>query len=143
MRHDARVQASPVVLRRLVRARELIADAYAEPLTLERMAREAGLSRFHLLRAFRATFGETPAEHLRRVRLARAKELLGRGAGVTEACFEVGFSSVGSFSTLFSRAVGQSPDAFRRTVRGFGHVPVVLLSPGIPCCFAMFYGADV
>jgi len=143
MRQDARVQTSPVVLRRLVRARELIADAYAEPLTLERMAREAGLSRFHLLRAFRATFGETPAEHLRRVRLARAKELLGRGAGVTEVCLEVGFSSVGSFSTLFSRAVGQSPDAFRRAVRGFGHVPVVLLSPRIPCCFAMFYGAPV
>jgi AraC-like DNA-binding protein len=53
MRQDARVQTSPVVLRRLVRARELISDAYAEPLTLERIAREAGLSRFHLLRAFR------------------------------------------------------------------------------------------
>lgn len=143
LRQDGAMPSSPAALRRLARARDLIGDAYAEPLTLERIARESGLSRFHLLRAFRETFGETPAEHLRRVRIARAKELLGRGAGVTEACFGVGFSSVGSFSALFSRSVGRSPEAWRRTVRGFGHVPVVLLSPHVPTCFAMFYGAPV
>jgi AraC-like DNA-binding protein len=98
-------------LARLVRAREHLAtndDAIAA------VARASGISPFHFIRLFDAAFGETPGQFRTRERVERAKALLVGGASVTEACLEVGFSSVGSFSGLFQRRVGVAPSAYRR-----------------------------
>src|SRR5262245_4125940 len=111
------------VVRRLIRARDVVEASYAEPLSLDELARAAGLSRFHFQRSFRATFGRTPHAYLTEVRLARAKEALARGESVTDTCFDVGFSSLGSFSTLFARESGVSPRAWQRRVRTVVSVP--------------------
>ena len=98
----------------LRRARDLIDRDYAEPLDLDAMAREAGYSRFHFARGFTAAYGETPRAYLTRRRIERAKTLLRTAnLSVTEVCFLVGFSSVGSFSARFRQLVGQSPSGYR------------------------------
>ncbi len=99
----------------LRRARDLIDLRYAEPLDLAALAREAGYSKFHFHRAFAAAYGETPHAYLTRRRLERAKTLLRvANLSVTEICFLVGFESLGSFSALFRRVVGQTPSEYRR-----------------------------
>ena len=98
----------------LRRARDLIDRDYAEPLDLDAMAREAGYSRFHFARAFGAAYGETPRAYLTRRRIERAKTLLRTAnLSVTEICFLVGFSSLGSFSARFRALVGRSPSEYR------------------------------
>ena len=101
------------VLARLCRARELLSDAEASP-SIRRIAAEIGISQFHFIRQFEAVFGATPHQFRTRERLERAKQLLARGESVTDVCFEVGFSSVGSFSGLFTRHVGTNPSTYRQ-----------------------------
>lgn len=102
------------LLRRLLRARVFAEDALGEPLSLGRLAREAALSPFHFHRLFRGAFGETPSAYVRRRRLERAREaLLHTDKPVTDVCFDLGFSSLGSFSTLFRARFGASPRHFR------------------------------
>jgi AraC-like DNA-binding protein len=125
----------PSPYRRLVLARELLRERYSEPLPLRDLAAAAGLSEFHFLRAYRAAFGETPHQHFTRLRIDHAKRVLARGAAVTEACFDVGYSSVGSFSTLFTRTTGRSPRAWQREVRALVVVPADLPRLYIPGCF--------
>jgi AraC-like DNA-binding protein len=109
---------------RICRARDLIRDCYTEPVTLGDCALEAGLSPWHFLRSFRAVFGETPKEFHTRLRLERAKHLLTvTDRSVTEVCYDVGFSSLGTFSVLFKRRVGFSPREFRRRIRCWVTVP--------------------
>ena len=120
---------------RLCRGRDLLATEYQSRVLLEQAAREACLSEFHFHRLFRATFGETPHEFLTRLRLDRAKQMLASESTVTEVCFEVGYESLGSFSTKFRAQFGRSPVEFQREVRRiFGyHAPWrVLMLPG---CF--------
>jgi len=108
--------------------------SYADPLDLDAIAREAGYSRFHFVRAFRDTYGSTPRDYLSARRVERARELL-RTANltVTEICFLVGFSSLGSFSARFKREVGLSPSDYRdREVRRGG-------PPPIPGCFVLMW----
>ncbi len=108
----------------------------AEPLALPALAREASLSRYHFLRLFHRAFGETPHQYLIRLRLEQAKALLAADrASVTDVCFEVGFSSLGSFSTLFAERVGCPPSAWRRRVWRIQAHPYGLARLGIPCCF--------
>jgi len=98
----------------LRRARDLIDRDYAEPLDLDAMAAEAGYSRYHFARAFTTAYGETPRAYLTRRRIERAKTLLRTAnLSVTEICFLVGFSSLGSFSTRFRDQVGWSPSEYR------------------------------
>jgi AraC family transcriptional regulator len=101
--------------RRLHRARDYAAATLGQPLTLGEMARVACLSPNHFLRSFKQLFSQTPHQYLTGLRLARAEELLAAtDLPVTEICFAVGFESLGSFSTLFRRRVGVSPQAYRR-----------------------------
>jgi transcriptional regulator GlxA family with amidase domain len=99
---------------------------YAEPLDLTALAAVARISKFHLVRTFRAAYGETPIRYLTRRRLERAQDLL-RSANltVTEVCMLVGFASLGSFSSRFTELVGESPIAYRNrwAARGGPHVP--------------------
>lgn len=120
------------------RARALIHAAPDAPLDLRRLADEAGLSRFHFIRAFRQAYGQTPHQYLLTRRIERAKRLLAANeASVTEACFATGFRSLGSFSSTFSRRVGLSPIAYRTTER-----PRHLARKQIPACFLIMYGPD-
>jgi AraC-like DNA-binding protein len=118
----------------LRRARDLIDREYGEPLDIERIAREAGYTRFHFTRSFASAYGETPSAYLTRRRLERAKTLL-RDANltVTEVCMLVGFESVGSFSSLFRRVVGITPSAYRERKRARA------TTPPIPGCALMMW----
>src|SRR5215472_14105788 len=101
--------------RRLCRARDLLAAAYQFPISLDQAAREACLSPFHFHRLFRATFGETPHDFLTALRMDRARRLLAAGEmTVTEVCLEVGYSSLGSFSTKFQSLAGRAPTQYQR-----------------------------
>jgi transcriptional regulator GlxA family with amidase domain len=114
--------------RRLLRARDAMDRTYAEPLDIATLARIAHVSPAHFIRTFRATFGETPHRYLQRRRVERAMFLLrATDRSVTEVCFDVGFTSLGTFSRTFRDIVGEPPSRYR--TRGD-------IGP-VPTCFAM------
>jgi AraC-like DNA-binding protein len=116
-------------LRLLRRVRDRIDRDYAQPLDVEALARGVHMSAGHLSREFRAAYGESPYSYLMTRRIERAMTLLRRGdLSVTEVCFAVGCSSLGTFSTRFSELVGMSPSAYRRLGAGDAE--------GIPGCVA-------
>ena len=99
----------------LRRVRDRIDREYAAPLDVEALARGAHMSAGHLSRQFRLAYGESPYSYLMTRRIERAMALLRRGdLSVTEVCFEVGCSSLGTFSTRFTELVGMPPSAYRR-----------------------------
>ncbi|KAB1987484.1 helix-turn-helix transcriptional regulator [Streptomyces triticiradicis] len=112
----ARIQAQRLAdLARLRRVRDRIDREYAQPLDVEALARDVGVSAGHLSRQFRAAYGESPYAYLMTRRIERATALLRRGdVGVTEVCFAVGCASLGTFTTRFTELVGMPPGAFRR-----------------------------
>jgi AraC-like DNA-binding protein len=98
----------------LRRARDLLDREYARPLNVPVMARAALMSPSHFWRSFRQAFGETPYAYLQTRRVERAMALLRRGdMPVTDVCMAVGFTSLGSFSSTFTRLVGEAPSAYR------------------------------
>ena len=114
--------------RRMLRVRDAMDRTYAQPLDIASLARIACLSPTHLIRTFRAAFGETPHRYLQRRRVERAMyQLRATDRSVTDICLDVGFTSLGTFSRTFSGIVGESPSAHRR--RG----PL----PDVPTCFTM------
>jgi AraC-like DNA-binding protein len=134
---------STAVLRGVCRARDLIREYFDESVTLEDCAIEAGLSPWHTLRLFRAAFGETPKGFITRLRIERAEHLLTvTDRSVTEVCFDVGFSSLGTFSTLFKRNLGLSPREYRRQVRRWVTMPGFTPWVFIPSCFAARFGGQ-
>lgn len=120
---------------RLCRARDLLAAGYGSRILLADAAGEACLSEFHFHRLFRSTFGETPHDFVTRLRLDRARQMLAAQNSVTEVCFEIGYESLGSFSTKFREHFGRSPMEFQRQVRRtFGYsAPWRVLM--VPTCF--------
>ena len=111
------------------RVRDRIDREYAQPLNLEALARGAHMSVGHLSREFRRIYGESPYSYLMTRRIERAMMLLRRGdLTVTEVCFAVGSSSLGTFSTRFTELVGMSPSVYRRAPS--------LAEAGIPPCLA-------
>ena len=104
---------TPADLRALTRARDLMDRRYVEPLDVPAVAASVHMSAGHFHRSFRAAFGETPYAYLMTRRIERAMLLLRRGATVTDACFAVGCTSLGSFSASFTRLVGATPSAYR------------------------------
>jgi AraC-like DNA-binding protein len=106
-------------LARLRRVRDRIDREYAQPLDVEALARGAHVSAGHLSREFRAAYGESPYAYLMTRRIERAMALLRRGdLSVTEVCFAVGCSSLGTFSTRFTELVGVPPSVYRRAAAG-------------------------
>lgn len=113
----------------LRRVRDRMDREYALPLDVEALARGVGMSAGHLSRQFRLAYGESPYSYLMTRRIERAMALLRRGdMTVTEVCFEVGCSSLGTFSTRFTELVGMSPSSFRRQA--------AMSTEGIPACVA-------
>ena len=114
--------------RRMLRARDMMDRSYAEPLDIAALARIAVVSQAHFIRTFRDTFGETPHRYLQRRRVERAMFLLRHGdQSITDICWDVGFSSLGTFSRTFRDIVDESPTSYRS--RG----PL----PPVPTCFGM------
>ncbi|MFG3585485.1 helix-turn-helix domain-containing protein [Streptomyces sp. NPDC047990] len=112
--------------RRMLRARDAMDRAYAQPLDVPALARIAHVSPAHFTRTFRATFGETPHRYLQRRRVERAMFLLREtDHSVTDICFAVGFGSPGTFSRTFHGIVGRSPRTYRKEA-----VPA-----NVPTCF--------
>jgi len=106
-------------LARLRRVRDRIDREYAQPLDVEALARGEHMSAGHLSRRFKAAYGESPYSYLMTRRIERAMALLRRGdLSITEVCFEVGCSSLGTFSTRFSELVGMPPTAYRERAAG-------------------------
>ena len=100
--------------RRLLRARDAMDRAYAEPLNVRVVAAVAHLSEAHFIRSFHATFGETPHRYLQRRRVERSMFLLREtDRSVTDVCFDVGFTSLGTFSRTFREIVGETPSDYR------------------------------
>ena len=116
-------------LARLRRVRDRMDREYAKPLDVEALARDAHMSTGHFSRQFRAAYGESPYSYLMTRRIERAMALLRRGdLSVTEVCFEVGCSSLGTFSTRFAELVGVPPSVYQRDQAG--------AMDGIPPCVA-------
>jgi AraC-like DNA-binding protein len=114
-------------LARLRRVRDRIDRDYAQPLDVEALARDANMSAGHLSRQFKIAYGESPYSYLMTRRIERAMALLRRGdLSVTEVCFAVGCSSLGTFSTRFTELVGVPPSSYRDQVAG--------LTAGLPSC---------
>lgn len=113
----------------LRRVRDRIDRDYAQPLDVEALARGVGMSAGHLSRQFKLAYGESPYAYLMTRRIERAMALLRRGdLSVTDVCFEVGCSSLGTFSTRFTELVGVSPSVYREQAAG--------ATLGMPACIA-------
>jgi AraC-like DNA-binding protein len=120
--------------RHLLRARDLADARYFEPLSVDDLARAAGLSRAHFSREFRRAFGESPHGYLLTRRLERAAALLRTtDRSVAEICLSVGLQSVGSFTTSFTRTYGVPPTAYRSAY------PPAAQSALIPACVVRAY----
>src|ERR1700674_2630612 len=114
--------------RRLLRARDAMDRTYAQPLDIPALARVAYVSEAHFIRSFRATFGETPHRYLQRRRVERSMFLLREtDRSVTDICFDVGFTSRGTFSRTFREILGQTASNYR-----LGNEPMLP-----PTCFQM------
>ncbi|KLI06630.1 AraC family transcriptional regulator [Mycolicibacterium conceptionense] len=114
-------------LKLLRRVRDRIDREYAQPLNVEALARGVNMSAGHLSRQFKSAYGESPYSYLMTRRIERAMALLRRGdMSVTEVCFAVGFSSLGTFSTRFTELVGMPPSTYRQETAG--------VNEGMPSC---------
>lgn len=122
-------------LERLGRARAFIDHCYDHPLNLDQISEKACFSRFHFLRLFRQAFNKTPHQYLIERRIEKAKELLTADElRVTDVCFEVGFQSLGSFSSLFHKWVGHAPATYRERARARE-----MAKRKVPGCFLVMY----
>lgn len=138
-RHPALWNGNCVTLQDLVRlrrVRDLMDRDYAKPLNVPALARVVLMSPGHFSRSFRAAFGETPYSYLMTRRIERAKALLRQSdLTVTEICFAVGCTSLGSFSSRFTELIGESPSAYRARHHG--------KDAAIPACIAKIYTRPV
>jgi AraC-like DNA-binding protein len=126
------------VLIRLCQARDLLRQTDEENVSIRFVAREVGMSPYHFIRLFKAVFGETPKQCQLQARLDRAKDLLMlTDSSVTDVCMEAGFSSLGTFTYVFTRRVGIPPTTYRKKVRSMmtraGEIP----DQFIPSCFSL------
>lgn len=121
------------LLPHLREARDLVDRRYADALDLDELARSAGVSKYHFLRAFAAVYGRTPAVYLAERRIERAQDLLrSTNLTVTEVCMLVGYSSLGSFSAKFRQLVGVTPSAYQAKFADG--------TPHIPGCYVFMHG---
>lgn len=123
-------------LRLLCRVRDRMDRDYAHPLNVEALARGVDMSAGHLSRSFKAAYGESPYAYLMTRRIERAMALLRRGdLSVTEVCFSVGCSSLGTFSTRFTELVGMPPSAYRDRTAA--------TTDGLPSCMEKYVSRPI
>ena len=120
----------------LARVLTLIDERLSDKLDIDALCSEAHFSRYHFIRTFRRRLRETPHQYLTRKRIDRARVLLATsGMSITDICFEVGFESLGSFSSLFHRAVGWPPSVYRARSLEQQRNPKKFIPA---CCWTMF-----
>lgn len=142
MTNKLQVSVDEDLHRRLWRARRLIDSSFDHPLNLDALSSEACFSRYHFIRLFKQVFNRTPHQYLMEKRIERAKELLASSRlSVTDVCFEVGFQSLGSFSTLFHKRVGESPIIYRTNLSELSRMSAPLERARVPFCFEVMYSA--
>ncbi|MBS1721999.1 MAG: helix-turn-helix transcriptional regulator [Armatimonadetes bacterium] len=124
------------VVERLDRSRTFLKESYQRPITLEEAASQAYFSPFHFHRLYSGLFRETPLEFVTRLRAEHAKKLLLESdLTVTEICLEVGYSSLGTFSSRFRDVTGCSPTEFRNETRRFFELGQLWTYKLVPHCF--------
>lgn len=133
------MQITTDIYQRIVAAKVYIDHNYQDAIDLDDMAQSAFLSRFHFHRLFTKVYRYTPHQYLTRKRMEKAKDLLAENKPVTEVCNEVGFESIGSFSVLFKKEIGFSPQYYRNMA--YKKKMEQLTQPGkaIPHCFLEGY----
>lgn len=135
---EAEVLKDIETLERLGRAREFIDHCFDHPLSLDQISEKACFSRYHFLRLFRQAFNKTPHQYLIERRIEKAKELLSSDElRVTDVCFEVGFQSLGSFSSLFHKSVGHPPVTYREKAK-----KKEMAKRQVPGCFLLMCKVD-
>jgi AraC-like DNA-binding protein len=131
------------VLARLCHAREMLRETDGVRRSVEEVAREAGMSKWHFIRLFRTVFGQTPNQCQVGARLARARRLLvTTDRPVTEVCMEVGYASLGTFSHEFKRRVGMTPSRYRDRYAALPRASGELPGPLVPGCFTLMGGRE-
>ncbi|MBJ7551704.1 helix-turn-helix domain-containing protein [Marinomonas ostreistagni] len=124
-------------LKRLHASRDYIADNFQTSLSLSEMASQSYMSQYHFLRAFKESYGETPNEFLIRLRVEQAKNMLiTENFSVSEVCEKVGYTSLGSFSSLFLKQTGMAPTLYRRKLWALSSEAFRFPSQVIPACYA-------
>ncbi len=133
---------SPEIYQRIVAAKVYIDENYQEAISLEEISQQAFLSRFHFHRLFRQVYRHTPHQYLTRKRIDKAKDLLSENKPVTDVCNEVGFESIGSFSTLFKKEIGFAPTYYRNMAWLKKQETLKQPKRFIPHCFIEGYRLD-
>ncbi len=141
MKKKASAYPAVYLYRRIVRAKLFIDQHYYQPINLNDIAHEAYFSKYHFIRLFKEAYGQTPHQYLMTQRIEKAKVLLSQEhIPVATICFEVGFESVGSFSSLFKRRTGITPQVYRRQERRKRKLMQKQPLHYVPGCFASVSG---
>jgi AraC-like DNA-binding protein len=126
--------------RRVVQAKLYIDKNYSEKIDLDNISDEAHFSKFHFIRLFKSIYGKTPHQYLTNVRIEKAKQLLEQGNVVSAVCNLVGYDSLSTFSGLFSKTVGKSPNQyvsdFNQRKKNIQETPLAF----VPKCYAFMHG---
>ena len=110
---------------------------FTESFSLTEVAKYSCMSQYHFSRVFTKVFGESPITFVTRLRIEKAKQMLvTEQISISEICVNVGYCSIGSFSSLFKRNVGMSPSQYRRKLWGLSNVPLCFPMQSIPLCYA-------
>ncbi len=128
---------------RIVHSKLFIDRNYAESIDINNIADEACFSKFHFIRLFKKIYGRTPHQYLIRVRMEKALQLLKSGRTVSEACFEVGFESVSTFSGLFKKIYGTEPSLYGKRQKQQRAQLASEPLKFVPHCFAYNYGWEL
>ncbi len=126
--------------RRIVQSKLFIDQRYAEKIDLDNIADEANFSKFHFIRLFKRAYGQSPHQYLISVRLDRVMTLLANGLPVTQACFDVGFESMSTFSGLFKRRIGITPSQYQANSLRRKELTRTRPLEFVPHCFAAAKG---
>ena len=140
MDQEAYFMATKYKFERLNAGRDFIADNFQAPLCLSDIAKNSYMSPYHFLRVFKDTYGETPNEFLIRLRVEQAKKMLiMENLTVSEICENVGYASLGSFSSLFLIQVGMAPTLYRRKLWALSTEAYRFPAQAIPACYAYHF----
>ena len=126
--------------KKLTAGRDYIADNFVQPFCLTTAAKNAHMSPYHFLRVFKKNFGQTPNGFLIDLRMQNAKRMLiTENMSISEVCEQVGYASLGSFSSLFMREVGMAPSDYRRKLWAMSAQPFHFPRQAIPACYAFHF----
>lgn len=123
--------------KKICSGRDYLREHYTDSFSLNKVAEYSCMSQYHFSRVFTNVFGESPNTFVARLRIEKAKKILiTENSSISEICAKVGYTSVGSFSSLFSEKVGISPSQYRRKLRSLSNEPYSFPMQSIPLCFA-------